>query len=374
MAQRTVLSEVTLPIEKADPRKDPKTALSYIDIGAIDQAHKVVNSPTRILGADAPSRARQVLEPGDVLVSTVRPNLNAVALVEEQHKGAIGSTGFCVLRADPARLDSSYLFHWVQTRMFVDDMVSQASGASYPAVSDRIVKASFLRLPSIEEQRRIAAILDAADALRAKRRQALAKLDSLTQAIFIDMFGDVSPANLTLDRLADTTAGHTWKSQRFSEEPVGLPLVRIQNVGIPHSRCVYWPDEYSDKYLVHNGDILLSLSGSFRVAQWHGGDALLNQRILRIDPREGVDKTWLLAALSIRIEEVASMGRDAVISNVSIRDVRGLRLPSVSQVAQSEFASRVSRAEETHGAMARAGIEFDTLFSALQQRAFRGEL
>lgn len=130
------------------------------------------------------------LVPGDIVVSTVRPNLNAVAMVDQRYEGAIGSTGFCVLRSDPGQVEPRYLFPWVRTPMFVDDMVRQASGASYPAVTDRIVKASHVRLPPIQEQRRIAAVLDAAEEVRTKRRQALAKLDTLTQAIFIDMFGD----------------------------------------------------------------------------------------------------------------------------------------------------------------------------------------
>jgi type I restriction enzyme S subunit len=69
-------------------------------------------------------------------------------------------------------------------------MVRLATGASYPAVSDRIVLDSKLPVPSVPEQRRIAEILDKADALLAKRRAALAQLDLLAQSIFLDMFGD----------------------------------------------------------------------------------------------------------------------------------------------------------------------------------------
>ena len=69
-------------------------------------------------------------------------------------------------------------------------MVRRATGASYPAVSDRIVCESKVPLPPLDEQKRIAEILDKADALRAKRRAALAQLDILTQSIFLDMFGD----------------------------------------------------------------------------------------------------------------------------------------------------------------------------------------
>src|SRR5690606_19972428 len=104
--------------------------------------------------------------------------------------GATASTGFTVLRARGDQVDRSYLFHWVKHPRFVDEMVRKATGASYPAVSDRIVRESLIPLPALAEQRRIATILDKADALRAKRREAIAKLDHLLQSVFLDMFGD----------------------------------------------------------------------------------------------------------------------------------------------------------------------------------------
>ena len=186
------------PVETWNPSKvagDEK--FSYIDLSAIDQDRKQIAEARTIACAEAPSRARQLIEEGDVLISTVRPNLNGVARVGVEHHGATASTGFCVLRPAPGKLDGGYAFQWVKSQAFVNDMVSKATGASYPAVSDRIVLESKIPLPPLPEQRRIAAILDQADALRAKRREALAQLDSLTQSIFIEMFGD--PAHNTLN-------------------------------------------------------------------------------------------------------------------------------------------------------------------------------
>ena len=169
----------------------------YIDLSAIDQERKEIVAARSVACAEAPSRARQLVEQGDVLVSTVRPNLNGVARVRGEHHGATASTGFCVLRPAGEKLDSAYAFQWVKSSNFVNAMVSMATGASYPAVSDRIIFESKIPLPPLPEQRRIAAILDQADALRAKRREALAQLDSLTQSIFIEIFGDpeLNPLN-----------------------------------------------------------------------------------------------------------------------------------------------------------------------------------
>lgn len=171
-------------------RDDPDGTFTYIDLGAVDQEAKIVTGARELACSEAPSRARQLVHAGDVLVSTVRPSLNGVAHVPMEFDGATASTGFCVLRPRASRLDGRYLYQWVKSPGFVGDMVRKATGASYPAVSDRIVWESKLPLPPLPEQQRIAGILDKADALRAKRRAALAQLDTLTQSIFLDMFGD----------------------------------------------------------------------------------------------------------------------------------------------------------------------------------------
>ncbi|MGE0112928.1 hypothetical protein [Aquabacterium sp.] len=152
-------------------------SFDYIDLSALDQELKAITGARTIPCAEAPSRARQLVRADDVLVSTVRPNLNGVAMVPQKLDGATASTGFCVIRANREVLDPSYVFHWVRSPRFVSNMVSLATGASYPAVSDRIVFDSEIPLPTLEEQCRVAAILDKADALHAKRREAMAQLD-----------------------------------------------------------------------------------------------------------------------------------------------------------------------------------------------------
>ncbi len=85
-----------------DPRKKPDKSFMYVDIASIDRSLKVITSKSEILGADAPSRARKEIREGDILVSTVRPNLNTVAMVPTELDGQIASTGFCVLRPKDA--------------------------------------------------------------------------------------------------------------------------------------------------------------------------------------------------------------------------------------------------------------------------------
>jgi type I restriction enzyme S subunit len=228
------LGELVEPAKTWNPSRSPSDEVfDYIDLSAIDQDAKLIIGAREVLCGEAPSRARQLVARGDVLVSTVRPNLNGVARVPDQLDGATASTGFCVLRAREPKLNGSYLFHWVKSPSFVADMVNKATGASYPAVSDRIIFDSHIPLPPLAEQRRIAEALDRAEALRAKRRAVLAQLDSLTQSLFLDLFGPngkhrSSCSTASLGSLCRSINDGVHKTPIYIES--GVPFVTVKNI------------------------------------------------------------------------------------------------------------------------------------------------
>lgn len=106
----------------------------YIDISSIDNHINEVTSSTTYKLSEAPSRAQQCLKNGDVLISTVRPNLRNIARFKGPDYGYVGSSGFCVLR--PMKCDTSYLMYNVLSDDFTNSMVRLTTGASYPAVRD----------------------------------------------------------------------------------------------------------------------------------------------------------------------------------------------------------------------------------------------
>jgi type I restriction enzyme S subunit len=152
------LGEITEP--KIDQSGSPANdEFTYIDISSVDNKSKRIVEPKRLPYESAPSRARQKLRAGDVLVSMTRPNLNAVALVPPELDGAIGSTGFHVLRARENVLPQ-WLYYGVQSRQFVGAMSELVQGALYPAVRPKDIRAFDMPLPSLEEQRRIVAEIE----------------------------------------------------------------------------------------------------------------------------------------------------------------------------------------------------------------------
>ncbi|EAT8908664.1 restriction endonuclease subunit S, partial [Salmonella enterica] len=178
-------------VEKLNPNNQ-EGSWKYIDIASVDRFQKkiLLDSVSLIATGSAPSRARQLVFADDIIISTVRPNLNTIAIVPKELNGAIASTGFCVLRPNKEMVDTKYLFHYIKSDDFVNKLVKLATGANYPAVSDKIIKEQQLKKISLCEQKNIAAILDKAEGIRQKREQAIKLADDFLRATFLAMFGD----------------------------------------------------------------------------------------------------------------------------------------------------------------------------------------
>ena len=222
--------------------------IDYVDISSVDNTEKKIISYQTIESTDAPSRAKQLLQKGDVLVSTVRPNLNAVAVVEEETENLmVGSTGYCVLRCKD-NMDVRYLFNFCQSQYFVDDMSSQATGASYPAVSNGIVRSALIPCYSIEEQREIAEKMDTVSELLVLRKQQLAELDELIKSRFIELFGDqeTNPYNLNVGKLSDVAEIYLGLTHTPTYVEQGKPFLSVRDISsgvIDFSNCHYITEE-----------------------------------------------------------------------------------------------------------------------------------
>jgi len=135
--------------------------IEYLDISSIDNKCKIVTGTTRYVLKDAPSRAQYVLKQGDILYSTVRPNLQNTAINPYDGSNIVGSTGFCVLRCN--NVIPGYIWGVITSDLFTNNMVSLASGANYPAVTDKVVLGFEIPLPLYEEQNRFAEFVKQTD-------------------------------------------------------------------------------------------------------------------------------------------------------------------------------------------------------------------
>lgn len=292
------------------------------------------------------------------------------------------------------RLDRDFLFHFLRTPEFTALASQAAVGINLPRLSPSILSTFHIPLPPLPSQRRIAEVLDRADALRAKRRAALAQLDSLTQSIFLDLFGDpaANPKRFPTAQLAkaiELRGGFAFKSSDYV--PDGIPLVRIGEVnrgGVTREAACFLPVTLQaelTRFIVRPGDMLMSLTGTTGKDDYGNVILLdnafsryfLNQRVALIQPKPNVfDTQYLLHVFrNPKVKaKLISKSRGIRQANISNGDVLEMEIPAPAVELQREFACRVAAVEKLKAAQRASLAELDALFASLQHRAFRGEL
>lgn len=389
------LKKLVLKVDKWNPVKDGgDDQITYIDLSSVDKDSKVIKNEDvqKIQACLAPSRARQLVDSADVLVATVRPNLNGVALVSSDYQGATASTGYCVLRPNNKLLDSKYLFYWVQTESFVSDMMGKATGANYPAVSDKIVKESQIPLPPLDEQKRIAAILDKADAIRQKRKQAIVLADEFLHSVFLEMFGDpvsnpkgweVKPLSELIMKGDKINYGIVQPGDHVED---GIPIVRVGDIkdgSIDKSklkRVARIIDEKHSKSRLVGDEILITCVGA-TVGKVALADASLSgfntvRALTRVRLNEEVNRSFVFRYLQSPFIQGYFQSQLRTVGQPTLNGKQigetPILLPNLNM--QREFLQLSDMAQTAKDLSNSQLIEADNMFNALSQKAFSGQL
>lgn len=304
-------------------------------------------------------------------------------------KGSFGEVNFSPSPCWP--IDTTYFvdgtatkanLRWLAYRLAALGLNKLNKAAAVPGLNREDAYRQRLLLPPLPEQRRIAEILDKADALRAKRRAALAQLDTLTQSIFLDMFGDpaTNPKGWPVRRLDSVCAlvnGRAFKPEEWEES--GLPIIRIQNLNDPTKPFNYTTQSLPERFRVRRADVLFSWSGtpgtSFGCFRWNGPEGWLNQHIFNVRLNDALDGEFFIAHVNLKLTELIAKAHGGVgLQHVTkgMVDETILMIPPTH--LQADFARNVTRMEKVRTDQAASLAEFDALFASLQHRAFRGEL
>lgn len=195
--------------------------LRYVDLSATQSGTIDWNSIPELRFSEAPSRARRVVKPGDVLFGTVRPNLQSHGFVDAQRwRLIVASTGFSVIRAKEGIGDGRYLYHCVLSEQVRRQANRDAVGSNYPAVNDSDVQRFNLFAPSVLEQSNIARVLDTLDTAIHQTEVIIAKLKQVKQGLLHDLLTRGIDANGEL-RPPQSQASHLYKSSLLGWIPVG---------------------------------------------------------------------------------------------------------------------------------------------------------
>jgi type I restriction enzyme S subunit len=292
--------------------------------------------------------------------------------------------GVAGLRPRPG-LDVGYLWYWLTHA--TPTLAAKGKGATFKQVNREDIGEMPIVLPPLAEQRRIAAILDQADALRAKRREALGHLDDLTQSIFLDMFGEEQTNPVLLgDHLTFVTSGGRGWAKYYAEHGrrfIRSLDVRMNSVGDTDSVYVEPPDNAeARRTAVKEGDVLLTITGS-RIGRVSAvparlGGAFVSQHVAILRPDHRTCRSEFLAfVLSLPMvgqRQIASFQYGQTKPGLNFEQIRGFSVPVPSIVAQDEFLRRLTTAGELRirGDLQESLV--DDLFASLQGRAFSGRL
>jgi len=317
------------------------------------------------------------------------------AFIEEQHLPICMNTSTIRFKARDSISDLRFLKHWINSYEFRVQISREVTGIAQKNFGPSHLKKIIINLPPLEEQKRIARILDTADEIRAKRRQGIEELDRLAQSVFLDMFGDpvTNPKGWQVSKITDVVSGKygikagpfgsSLKKEDYVEN--GYRVYGQEQV-IAGSFDVgdYYIDEIKFQKLkncaVNAGDILMSLVGSFgKVLIVPNGieKGIINPRLVKITPDLGlIDSTFLATILENEatqktLKSMAHGGTMGII-NASIIKQLSIILPPI--LLQKKFASIIQSIEAQKSLHQQHLTELDNLFASLQSRAFNGTL
>lgn len=335
--------------------------------------------------------------PGDIVVTKMGDPPGDVAVYDGPVPAVI--TADCI-RLRPAHgYDTRYLLHAFKTPQVRQQVLGITSGAAQKKVSlERFRHRVAVPVPSLPEQRRIAAILDQAEALRAKRREVLTHLDSLTRSIFKDIVGGDYWRSVSASATGPNEAGWSW-----------VPLSDISRLATGHTpdrkRPDYWdggkipwislPEirsldgqtatrtdlaiteaglANSSAVLLPVGTVCFSRTASVGFVTKLGVPMATSQDFHNWVPGPGLDGEYLMSALRYSRRHLLSVSDGSIHRTIYQRTAQTFRVLLPPLDLQHEFTEQAKAVTAQRVAVQRALATDDELFASLQSRAFRGEL
>jgi type I restriction enzyme, S subunit len=318
--------------------------------------------------------------PAGSLLFTSRAPIGHLAI---NRKKVCTNQGFKTLVPNEG-VDVEYLYYVIKKN--VPQLQDLGNGATFKELSKATISKFKIPLPPPEEQKKIAAILDAADDFRQKTKALIDKYDQLTQSLFLDMFGDpvTNPKGWEVKLVKDVAEaknGYAFKSTDYLES--GVPLIRMSNFNngpVEIKETIKVSDKFLDSkksFILKNNDFVIALSGATTGKYGiylHDFPSLLNQRIGLIRAHQNVSVKYLHEFLKLKSDEILKMAAGAAQPNVSLKEIQEITIPIPPENLQQRFSTSLDSIMIQKQQVEASLVKAEELFNSLLQRAFKGEL
>jgi restriction endonuclease S subunit len=342
---------------------------------------RVCSPRTHVTALGIERSAASIAEPGTILLVT-RTGVGKVALATYP---LAFSQDVTAVAADAARVDAAYLAHLLRSRR--GWLESRARGATIKGVSRAVVASMLIPLPSLDVQRQIARVLDAAEAVSRSRRRAIALTSDLPQAAFAASAESDTP-RVTIGELCDVRGGKRLpKGARYAEVPTAYRYLRVTDFASGEIDVAALPSLTPEiqrriaRYTVAEGDIVISIAGSIGRVAWIPRDlagANLTENAARLVARspDRYDPAYLVAALrSPAVQaQIERLTGQVTIGKLALYRIEQIVVPLPELSEQRRFAALVARGEGALRSQRAQLVQLDALVASQRQRAFAGAL
>lgn len=324
---------------------------------------------------------------GDILFSK-DGTVGKVYVVSEAKEFAVLSS-IAILRPKKDLLDSNFAAHYLRSPKALSAATQRKTGSALTRIILRDLKQIHVPILPLEEQKRIAAILDQADYIRRKRQHAIDRLNQLGQAIFHEMFGgnQIHPIKEISD-FADVKGGKRLpKGSIYASEPTPHAYIRVSDLngaGIDIDGLKYIStDDHAAvrRYVVHSTDVIISIAGTIGVTSTVPASlsgANLTENAAKITPKSGKSfdpnyVAWALRMPDARAQILASIGQ-VTIGKLALFKIEKISIPMPDLKDQLHFSETMFQLNSEIDKQNLAMNSLGNLFASLQHRAFAGEL
>ena len=298
----------------------------------------------------------------------------------------------CKISAVPSILNQDYLYHFLPKALL--KIHSETPAVTVKHLSVKTIKEIEIPIPPLAEQKRLAAILDKADAIRRKRQQAIELADKFLRSVFLDMFGDpvTNPKGWDeqeLSEIALVQSGVTKGRKLEDKKTVSVPYMRVANVqdgylNLDDIQEIEVLETDIEKYRLHKGDLLLTEGGDpdklGRGSIWQEQieNCIHQNHIFCVRPNKDIVLPIFLSAQigSSRGKryflQVGKQTTGIATINKTVLCKYPALMPPIE--LQREFAKRVEKVETLKAKLKASQLQAEEQFKALSQRAFAGEL